>query len=138
MSNTKNASPLLHGKITNTPLDFVTTRLYFIFPLSYNAIQCLNTIVYRNDDLGLWINYWSGTHILWGIIWGLAHIILSKSIFSVNNFVITHSIFELWALWAGGFLSNNAQKLNAPEILDTLLDTIFACLGMLIIGLIMQ
>ena len=133
-TNDKSPSPLLHGKITGTPLDAITTKFYFIFPLSSEAIKWLNTLIYRNDNLGLWINRWSATHVLWGILWGIAHRFLSKKLFSPLNFLIIHTLFELWELWAGGYLKNSAEKLNVPEILDTIMDTIFASIGLALVG----
>jgi hypothetical protein len=129
-------SPLLHGKITGTPLDAITTRLFFIFPLSRDAIKWLNTIIYRNDDFGIWINYWSYTHTLWGMLWGLAHYFLSQKLFSVRNFLIFHTLFEVWELWAGGYFYNS--KLNSAEIIDIIFDTIFACIGLILMGKILK
>lgn len=129
----KKPSSLLHGHITNTPLDSITTRLFFIFPLSKDAIHWLNTIIYRNDNLGLWINYWSGTHMLWGMLWGLARIFTRSSFFSTNALLITHLLFEIWELWAAGYVQNKFENLIPAEIIDLILDTIFAMIGYWII-----
>lgn len=128
-------TPLLHGQITDTPLDAITKRLFFVIPLSRNAIEWLNTIVYRNDDLGIWINYWSGTHVLWGILWGLAGQ-LFPSVFTALGLLIFHSLFELWELWAGGYFER--RQLIRAEVIDIFFDTVFAMIGFFITRLVLK
>jgi len=117
-------SPLLHGRTVGTPLDNITNRLYFIFPLSKNAVEWLNTVIYKDDIF--WINYWSLTHTLFGIFWGLLY--KWNPFFNLQNLIIFHTIFEIWEFWAGGYFSGT-REIILPEIIDTLMDTLFAIGG---------
>jgi len=117
-------SPLLHGKITKTPLDLVTDRLYGLFPLNNKQIEYLNTIIYK--DKFFWINYWSFTHFF------LAFFAAYLNITSMKTYVILHITFELWELWSGGYITEiNGTKHNIDiqEITDTLLDILIATIG---------
>ena len=89
-------SPLLHGQQTGTPLDAITNRLFFIWPLSENHVEWLNTTIYT-DDL-FWINYWSLTHMLYGFLWGLFFYNYGFWV-ALFSFLVTHTIFEVWELW---------------------------------------
>ncbi len=115
-------SPLLYGQETKTALDLITKRLYFIWPLSKKQIEWLNTVIYK-DQIFL-INYWSFTHTFFGFLWGLAEVFWSKRVFSVTNYLIFHSLFELWELWAGGYLTGQ-RALNLAELVDVVMDTLF-------------
>ena len=119
-------SPLIHGKINNTPLDNITQNLWFIFPLNKQQIKFLNTVIYKNKYI--WINYWSLTHIVPAIIFGL---IFNKNEFNLKIliiYIILHTLFELWELYAGGYFSGKF-KINIIEINDIIFDTLFAVLG---------
>lgn len=78
------------------------------------------------------------THLMWGILWGIASWVLSKYTFTPINLLIVHTVFEIWELWAGGYLDNGGERLNTPEILDTILDTIFALIGLFVFGAILK
>lgn len=122
-------SPLLHGQKTNTPLDLITERLYFVWPLSKRQIEWLNTVIYNRYPF--WINYWSLTHFGWGVIWALLGSLSNqKGVFSLPGLLIFHTVFELWELWAGGYLSG-AHILDVAEFVDIVMDTVFAVLGFL-------
>ena len=123
-------SPLLHGSVTGTPLDLITKRLYFIWPLSKSQIEWLNTIVYNRYPF--WINYWSFTHFVFGIIWGVVSIWV-KSFRNVTGFLIFHTVFEIWELWAGGYLGG-PNELVFTELVDIVMDTLFALLGYLLVN----
>ena len=130
MSTDHEASPLLHGQVTGTPLDLITKRLYFIWPLTDRQVEWLNTKIYQ-DDLFL-INYWSFTHTLFGMLWGY----LSAGFRfwpTLLSYLITHSIFELWELWAGGYIGfHPLYRLDYREIADVIMDTLFGIVGFLI------
>lgn len=119
-------SPLLHGKITKTPLDLVTDRLYGLFPLDERQIQYLNTIIYKDNVF--WINYWSFTHFFLGFFVGFVF----KRYLTIRTYSKLHILFELWELWAGGYIvpvNNVSHKLDIQEITDTLLDITLGILG---------
>lgn len=119
------ASPLLHGQLTKTPLDLVTERIFFIWPVTREQVKWLNTIIYR-DDL-FWINYWSLTHTFIGLLWGVLHV-LCPSFFSIRNYIIAHTLFEIWELWAGGYFTGQ-HPLIVQEIVDLIMDTLFGLAG---------
>lgn len=119
-------SPLLHGKETGTPLDLTIQKLYFLFPLSKKQVEFLNTIIYKDEYF--WINYWSLTHTGFGMFWGLMNKLVHPKIFSLHNFVWFHTIFEIWELWAGGYLTGK-QPLTIQELLDVLMDSLFGIFG---------
>ena len=131
-------SPLLHGKITNTPLDLVTKRLYFVVPINNKTIDFLNTIIYK-DNL-FWINYWSLTHTLFGIFWGILGRLTKQiglatsSLFGIWGYLMIHTLFEIWELWAGGYFPhcldpNKKFNFNINELIDVLMDTLFGLMG---------
>lgn len=130
-NNMVNKSPLLHGQKTKTPLDLITERLFFVFPLNDKQIQFLNTIIYK-DDL-FWINYWSLTHTLFAMIWALIGKIIP--VFNLKNYLIFHTTFELWELWAGGYLTGE-HALTIQELVDGLMDTLFGIVGFYILNII--
>lgn len=119
------SSPLIHGQITKSALDQVTERLFFVWPLTEKQVEWLNTVLYK-DDL-FWINYWSFTHTLIGFFWGLLYL-WNPTIFSIRNYLISHTIFEFWEAWAGGYFSG-IRKLTVPEIIDGVMDTFFGLAG---------
>lgn len=124
-------SPLLHGQVTKSPLDLVTERIFFIIPITARQVQFLNRIIYR-DNL-FWINYWSLTHTFFGLLWGLLHLFWPR-LFSIRNYIIVHTIFEIWELWAGGYFTGK-HPLIIQEIVDLIMDTLFGLLGVyLVIG----
>lgn len=118
---TDSDSPLLTGKRTDTPLDLITYNLYFLFPLSDSQIQWLNKPIY--SDKYFHINNWSLTHTLFGMFWG----ILRKwfPFFSLVNYLIFHTLFEIWEVIAIHKLGN----LDFRETLDIIMDTIFGVIG---------
>lgn len=113
-------SPLIHGQITGTPGDIITTRLYFLVPLSKSQIDFLNTSIVYN------INLWSITHINWGILFGLLSLKYPQ-VFNLVSLVVIHTLFEIWELWAFGYFDE--VPLDCREVLDVLFDTLFAVLG---------
>ncbi len=119
METNATGSPLLHGQQTGTPLDLITERLYFIWPLTDEQVEWLNTVIYR-DSL-FHINYWSLTHTFFGFLWGMAG-------FPLFSFIVFHSLFELWELWAGGYLSGR-YSFTSREIADVISDTLFGVIG---------
>jgi len=127
------SSPLLHGQKTQSPLDLITERLYFIWPLSRRQIEFLNRPILPSlQRYPFWINYWSLTHVGWGIIWALLqHWTGWSSIFNLTGLVIFHSVFELWELWAGGYLTG-IRRLTFEEMVDVFMDTVFAVVGYLL------
>lgn len=127
-----NVSPLLHAIKTNTPLDLVSERFFFIIPLNYEQIQWLNTVIYK-DNL-FWINYWSLTHTFLGFIYGLFQRIWPEY-FTIKNYLILHTLFEIWELWASGYLTGE-RKLVLQEILDIIMDTLFGFIGVILASLL--
>jgi len=131
-------SPLLHGVKTKSSLDLITERLYFIWPLSESQIEWLNTIVYKDDVF--WINYWSYTHLVFGMFWELLRRLtfstfpVFSKLLNVKNFIIFHTIFEIWELWAGGYFSG-IHKFDFQEFVDCVVDTLFGLLGIYFIKL---
>lgn len=122
-------SPLIHGKIIKTPLDNITKNLWFIFPLNQKQINFLNTVIYKNRYI--WINYWSLTHIIPAIVFGLIFNKAGNNKINKKNliiYLILHSLFEIWELYAGGYLSGKF-KIDIMEINDIIFDTLFAILG---------
>ena len=117
--NFQKPSPLLHGYLTNTPLDWI---IKFLTP---KQVAWLNTIIYR--DQIFWINYWSLTHTIWGFIWGLMEIFTSSNMFNLKSLIIAHTLFEIWELWAGGYLWD--RSFNFPEMIDCVMDTLFTIPG---------
>lgn len=119
-------SPLLHGQQTGTDLDAITNKLYFIYKLSDKQINWLNTIIY--SDKYFHINYWSLTHTFFGMAWGFLKKYNNK--FNILNFVIFHTLFEIWELWAFGY--QNIQDVDVKEWIDIVMDTIFGLIGVCI------
>ena len=118
-------SPLLHGRRTGTPLDRTLEKLYFVFPISDAQAQHLNTVIY--GDRLFWINYWSLTHAFFGFLWGLMSFAL-PDLFSLGTYLVVHTMFELWELWAGGYLTGQ-EPLTVQELMDVLMDTLFGVAG---------
>jgi len=129
MSNKITESPLIHGQMTQTPLDLVTERLFFLIPLTKEQVKWLNTVIY-SDNL-FWINYWSLTHTLVALFWGILHV-MWPDVFSIRNYLIAHTLFEIWELWAGGYLTGK-QKLIIQEVVDIIMDTLFGLMGIYLI-----
>jgi len=123
------SSPLIHGQLTKSPLDMVTERLFFIWPLTQDQVKWLNTVIYR-DNL-FWINYWSLTHTLIGMFWGLLYL-WNPSVFSIKNYLIAHVLFELWEMWAGGYFTGEHQ-LIIQEVIDGVMDTLFGLAGVFLV-----
>lgn len=125
-------SPLLTGYKTNTPLDLITYNLYFLFPLTQEQVNTLNTVIYSDEYFH--INYWSLTHLFGGIIWGILNYFYPK-IFSLTNYIILHTIFEIWELHS---IHLPLNELTIQEIIDIIMDTIFGVVGFLLIKLFLQ
>jgi len=123
------SSPLLHGRVTKSPLDLVTERLFFVVPLTMDQIQWLNTVIYH--DRLFWINYWSLTHTFVALFWGVLHLLWPDT-FSIRRYLMAHTLFELWELWAGGYLTGETP-LILPEIVDIIMDTVFGLLGIYLV-----
>ncbi len=126
------ASPLLHGQVTKgvySPLDLVTQRIFFLIPITPTQIEWLNRIIYR-DNL-FWINYWSLTHTFVGLFWGLLHALWPDT-FSIWNYLIAHTLFELWELWAGGYFSGK-HPFIIQEFVDIIMDTLFGLAGVFLV-----
>lgn len=121
-------SPLLHGQETGTPLDSITERLFFVWPLDRDQIRWLNTVIY-SDNL-FHVNYWSLTHSLFGFLWGMISGLwqTGRDIFSLGNYLLFHTLFELWELWAGGYL-DGTRLVDVRELADVVVDTIFGVAG---------
>jgi hypothetical protein len=126
-------TPLLHAEVTDTPLDLVSERFFFLIPLRKETIEWLNTVIYKNEHF--WINYWSLTHTFIGILWGLA-MKLYPNVFTVWRYIIAHTLFEIWEAWAGGYLTGQRQ-LVYQEVIDALMDTIFGLLGILFVHMLL-
>lgn len=122
-------TPLLHAIPTKTPLDLVIERLFFVIPLSREGMEWLNTIIYQDEVF--WINYWSLTHTLLGMVYGIFHLLWPET-WTIWNYLVLHTLFELWELWAGGYLTGES-KLIYQEIVDLVMDTIFGLLGVYIV-----
>lgn len=122
-------SPLLVGQVTETPLDLVTNRLLFTFPLNEKQISFLNTVIYQ-DDL-FYINYWSLTHTFFAMIWGFM-MLQWPSHFTVFRYLMVHTLFEIWEMWAGGYFSGRFQ-LTLPELVDGVMDTLFGLAGIYLV-----
>ena len=122
------SSPLLHGQETGTALDAITKRLYFIWPLTRDQVRWLNTVIY-SDDL-FHVNYWSLTHAFFGFLWGLVSGVwqTGRGVFSLVNYLVFHTLFELWELWAGGYLGGG-RILDVRELMDVVVDTMFGVAG---------
>jgi len=45
---------------------------------------------------------------------------------------MAHTLFELWELWAGGYLTGETP-LILPEIVDIIMDTVFGLLGIYLV-----
>lgn len=130
MSDPRLKSPLLVGQTTNSPLDLVTSRLLFIWPLTDSQVKWLNTVIYQ-DSL-FYINYWSLTHTFFGMIWGLFMLRWPK-IFTIGQYILLHTIFEIWEAWAGGYFSGRF-KMTLNELVDGLMDTLFGLAGVILIA----
>jgi hypothetical protein len=134
------SSPLLHGQKTDTALDLITERLYFVLPLTPRQIEWLNTVIYNRYPF--WINYWSFTHLAWGVIWALLQRFtgsLGKQLFSFRNLMIFHALFEIWELWAGGYIGpGQIRRLNFAELVDISMDTLFTIFGYFISSLVIN
>jgi len=116
-------SPLLRGYKTNTPLDLITYNLYFLFPMTQEHVDWLNKTIYKDNLFD--INNWSLTHLGFGIIWGLFSK-LYPNIFTLKNLIIFHTIFEIWELWTIHLI---VDKFTIQELVDIIMDTIFAIIG---------
>lgn len=119
------STPLLHGTKTETSLDLVTERFFFLIPLSKDWIEWLNTVIYKDNIF--WINYWSLTHTLLGFLYGILNHFNPK-LFTFKMYLILHTVFEVWELWAGGYLTGQ-RKLIFQEVVDIVMDTLFGVLG---------
>lgn len=127
MNNKIPETPLLHAIPTKTPLDLVTERFFFFFPITKEQMEWLNTIIYRDEHF--WINYWSLTHTFLGMIYGIFRN-LYPNIFTIKLYIILHTLFEIWELWAGGYLTGQ-QELIYQEVIDMIMDTLFGLAGIL-------
>ena len=110
-------SPLLVGQIKGTPLDLITKRLYFIFPLTDKSIKYLNKpvlpeiqlkildfILQNHRTKGVYVyNNWTYTHFIFAFVCGLFGV-------GLKNYMIFHTLFEIWELWAGGYKYFNLKK----------------------------
>lgn len=117
------SSPLLTGYKTGTSLDWITYRLFFLIPLSQKQVDFLNKVIYKDSIFH--INYWSLTHTLFGMIWGIMS--MFHPMFNIFNYLIFHTLFEIWELYA---IQNT---LNLQEFVDIIMDTLFGLMGLLII-----
>lgn len=115
----------MHGQVTGTALDQITNKLYFVFPLRPKDVKFLNTVIY-GDDL-FWINYWSLTHFVFGLVWGLLGRVW-PDILTLRGLLLFHTIFEIWEFWASGYFSAKRQVI-LPELVDVAMDTLFALAG---------
>jgi hypothetical protein len=52
-------------------------------------------------------------------------------IFTLGGLLVFHTLFEIWELWAGGYLTK-IRTLDFPEMVDVVMDTIFSLIGYLI------
>lgn len=139
------SSPLLHGQKTGTPLDLITERLYFIWPLSQSQIEWLNTPVTAMGKWAttypFWINYWSFTHVGWGVIWAALRALTGQTkLFSLTGLLIFHTVFEVWELWAGGYIMGgpHRHRLDLAEWVDIIMDTIFSAMGFIVARMIFK
>lgn len=129
-------SPLLVGQVTETPLDLVTSRLLFTFPLNSQQVEWLNTVIYEDDVF--YINYWSLTHTFFGMIWGLLMVCIFyyfpsiSSYLTVTNYLILHTLFEIWEMWAGGYFTGEFE-LTLQELVDGVMDTLFGLAGVFLV-----
>jgi len=128
------ATPLLHAIPTKTPLDLVTEKFFFIFPITPKQMEWLNTIIYK--DSTFWINYWSLTHTLLGMIYGILSFKFPTK-FTIMRYIILHTIFEIWELWAAGYLTG-IRQLVYQELVDIIMDTIFGLIGVYLIRFILS
>ena len=119
-----NSSPLLTGFRTGTPIDLITYRLYFLFPLSEKQVEFLNRPIYRDKWFN--INNWSLTHTFFGWLWGLMGRYYNAQLFSLTNYLIFHTLFEIWEVWA---IHLPFWQLDIVEIIDILMDTLFGVMG---------
>lgn len=130
-------SPLLHGQQTGTPLDRITNYLFFVWPITKQQVDWLNTPVYTRYPF--WINYWSLTHVGWGMLWALLGWATGRpQLFGGWTLLVVHTLFELWELWAGGYLTGQPGKsgqraLTFEELVDVAMDTVFAMVGFFIV-----
>ncbi len=123
-------SPLITGKLEQTPLDMVTERLLFTLPLNAEQIQWLNTPIWAGEKVH--INYWTLTHFFFGMVSGILYYQTRWKIFSLPAYFIQHALFELWELWAGGYLDGR-HPLTVMEVNDILIDTLFGLLGFAVV-----
>jgi len=114
-------SPLLEGYKTGKPIDLITYNLLFMIPITQKQVDWLNTVIYK--DKLFHINYWSLSHMLFGIVWGLLNKHWSDNIFNTKLLLIAHTIFELWEWYA------IRSPVNIQEFVDTIMDTVFAYVG---------
>src|SRR3990172_6085627 len=120
MTEPPKQSALLTGYRTGTPLDLITYRLYFLFPLSQSQVEWLNQPIYRDNLFE--INNWSLTHTFFAWIWGLLNRYYNAKWFSLTNYLILHTLFEIWEVWA---IHIPVKELDGAEIVDIIMDTIF-------------
>jgi hypothetical protein len=136
-------SPLLVGQETGGPLDNITKRLFFIFPLSKESITFLNRPLFPKTQLKILdlilqdkrtkdvyvLNYWSFTHFAYAFFFGSFGV-------GLIEYLIFHTLFELWELWAGNYqyfnLESEGRPLIPEEIIDILFDTLFAAMGIIL------
>lgn len=115
-------SPLLVGFPTDTPLD------YLLKPFTKEQIDFLNKDIYVDSTFH--INNWSLLHLLSGLIWGLLY--KKHPFFNLLNFVILHSIFEFWEVWAVHLVQ---ECFTFKELVDIIMDTLFGIVGFILAGL---
>ena len=65
---------------------------------------------------------------VFGMIWGLLYRYVNKKWFSGRNYLIFHTLFEIWELYAIG------GPLTIPEFVDIIMDTIFGYAGFYMIA----
>jgi hypothetical protein len=110
--------PILVGTPSESPGDIIRKKLYFLFPLTDPQIDFLNGLLIKNTEPP--INYWSLTHLMWGVAARLSGMGLT------STFLI-HTIFEVWEALAFGYFI--IRPFDSVEAMDSVLDTIFAVIG---------
>lgn len=66
------------------------------------------------------------------MLWGLAAVLASE-IFTPMRLLALHTVFEVWELWAFGYVDDNFKRMVPSEMIDLIFDTIFAMLGMWVV-----
>ena len=114
-------SPLLYAAhSTGTAGDIIHDRLYFLIPLSSSQRDWLNQLIIKTQPPI--INKWSITHLVWGMISNLIGL-------GFGGTIVVHTLFELWEALA--FEYGTSIPFTSVELLDGILDTLWAILGYL-------